>query len=190
MNDSLFARIHISPDALARSPGHIRERYGTGIAAMQATWAYLRPLPEALIKQWLARKRGHIIIDAVQQGFQPGTNRFRARQLEDVAWVKLTLLADDPRAYLMPVGALIAHLIGWGQTHHRENQPWRDFLGGVRAGFEAGYGHSSAAQVDMGVYLAEGIAWYLVDRRELNIENPQLEKLLRATVFNNDWYSL
>lgn len=187
MDDSLFWRVHVSPDALARSPGHVGTRFATGMAAMRATQAYLRPLPDALVRLWLARDRGHIVIDAVRQGFRPGMSAFRGRRLEDVAWVRLTLLAEDPIAYLTPVGALIAHLIGWGESPEEKGQPWRDFARGVWSGFEAGYGRSDAARADVDAYLAEGIAWYLADRRGLNVENPRLEKLLRATLFNEAW---
>ena len=188
-HEALFARIHISPEALARSPGHVSERFATGVAAMQATLAYLRPLPPTLVQRWLAQERGHIVIDASQHRFEPGSCAFRGRWLEDVAWVKLALLVDDPIRFLTPVGALIAHLIGWGETPGRDAQPWRDFVRGVQSGFEAGYGRSDAARCDVDAYLAEGIAWYLTDRRGLNVENPRLEKLLRATVFNNAWHS-
>ena len=187
MQEALFTRIHIAPDALARSPGHVTERFRTGVEAMRATLSLLRPLPHALAERWLAEPRGHIVIDAVRHGFEPGAGVFRARALEDVAWVRLALLADDPVAYLTPVGALIARLIGWAGTPERAGQAWRDFARGVRSGFEAGYGRSDAARTCEDAYLAEGIAWFLVDRRDLNASDPRLEKLLRATVFDDRW---
>ena len=187
MDDSLFLRVHVSPDALARSPGHVRERFPTPVAAMRATLAYLRPLPNALMRLWLAQDRGHIVIDAVRQGFRPGMSEFRGRRLEDAAWVRLALLADDPIAFLSPVGALILHLIGWGAPPEEKGRAWRDFARGVRSGFEAGYGRSDAARADVDAYLAEGVAWYLADRRGLNVADPRLEKLLRATIFNESW---
>ena len=187
-SEPLFARVHLAPEALARSPGHVQERFPTGVHAMQATLDYLRPLPEALVQGWLASPRGHIVLDAARHGFEPGGGTFRGRPLADIAWVRLALLVDDPVAFLTPVGALIAQLIGWGETSGWDTQPWRDFVRGVRSGFESGYGRSEAARGNVDAYLAEGIAWYLADRRGLNVENPRLEKLLRATVFNNAWY--
>ncbi len=183
----LISRVHFESGALARSPGHVRQRYPTPAAAMKATLHYLQPLPEALIARWLAEDRGHIIIQASQHGFELGKSRFRRRWLEDVAWVRITLLVDDPIDYLMPVAALLASLIGWGSTPDQATQPWQDFVRGVRSSFDAGYGRRDEARADVDAYLAEGIAWYLVDRRGLNITNPRLEKLLRATVFNEAW---
>jgi hypothetical protein len=187
MDGSLFARIHIAPDALARSPGHVRERYANAAAVMQATLAYLRPLPPALVARWLRREEGHVVIDAMRHGFRAGENPWRDRVLRDVAWVRLRLLVDEPVDYLAPVGALIAWLIGWGRMQGPDTQPWRDFEQGVRSAFAAGYGRSEMARADVDAYLAEGIAWFLADRRGLNLADPRLEKLLRATVFNEAW---
>jgi len=184
----LIPRIHISPEALARSPGHVSEHFDTVSDALAATLAILQPLPRALVDLWLAQPRGHIVIDAQEHGFVTGESLFRGRALQDAAWLRLALLVDDPIAYLTPVGVLIARIIGWGQPHARHDQRWRDFERGVRSGFAAGYGRSEAARADVDAYLAEGVAWYLADASGLNIEDPRLHKLLRASVFNEAFY--
>jgi hypothetical protein len=183
----LAPRVHISPDALARSPGHVAERFETVSDALAATLALLRPLPEALVARWLATPRGHVVIDARQHGFVAGESLFRGRALADVAWVRLALLVDDPIAYLTPVGWLIARIMGWGQENARDDQRWRDFERGVQSGFAAGYGRSEAARADVNAYLAEGVAWYLADMRGLNAADPRLHKLLRATIFDESF---
>ena len=186
----LVQRVHISPDALAHSPGHVAEHFGTVSDALAATLALLRPLPEGVTERWLESPRGHVVIDARRHGFAAGESRFRGRTLQDVAWVKLTLLVDDPVAYLAPVGALIARIIGWRQPDARADQRWRDFERGVQSGFDAGYGRSDAARADVNAYLAEGVAWYLAAPRGLNIADPRLHKLLRATVFSEAFYRM
>ncbi len=185
---AFIARIHLAPDVLARSPGHVSEHFSTGVEAMRATLAYLRPLPRAWVQRWLAQERGHLVIHPTRHGFQAGVQTFRGRALEDVAWMQLSLLIDDPIAYLTPFGMLMAHLIHWEERDKWQSQAWRDVARGVQSGFEAGYGRSEAAREQIDIYLAEGIAWYLVDRRALNIANPRLEKLLRSTLFRDDWY--
>jgi len=184
----LLARVHISPDALARSPGHVAERFETVSDALTATLALLRPLPEGLTERWLTASRGHVIIDARRHGFTAGESRFRGRALQDAAWVRLVLLVDDPVSYLTPVGALIARISGWGRPNACADHRWRDFERGVQSGFAAGYGRSEAARADVNAYLAEGVAWYLADPRGLNITDPRLYKLLRATVFSEAFY--
>ncbi len=184
----LIQRVHISPDALARSPGHVAERFDTVSDALAATLALLKPLPEALVAHWLAKPRGHVVIDARRHAFVAGQDEFRGRVLQDVAWGRLSLLVDEPTAYLTPVGWLIARIMGWGQPHARDDQRWRDFERGVRSGFAVGYGRSEAARADVNAYLAEGVAWYLADARGLNVADPRLHKLLRATVFDDRFY--
>ncbi len=184
LQSPLISRIHISPEALARSPGHVSEHFDTVSDALAATLALLQPLPRALVDLWLAQPRGHVVIDALEHGFVTGESVFRGRALLDVAWLRLTLLVDDRIAYLTPAGWLIARIIGWAQPHARDDQRWRDFERGVRSGFAAGYGRSQAARTDADAYLAEGIAWYLADPKSLNIVDPRLYKLLRATVFD------
>lgn len=188
MHETLSARIHISPDALARSPGHVAEHFDTVSDALTATLALLRPLPSALLERWLAKPRGHVIIDARQHGFTPGESQFRGRDLQDAAWLRLALLVDDTISYLVPAGYLIAHITGWNQPDAREDQRWLDFERGVQSGFKAGYGRSEAARTDVNAYLAEGIAWFLADSRSLNIADPRLYKLLRATIFDDHFY--
>ena len=189
-SQQLLARVHISPYALARSPGHVAERFETVSDALAATLALLRPLPDGLIDRWLATPRGHVSIDARRHGFAAGESLFRGRALQDAAWVRLALLVDDPVAYLTPVGALIARIIGWGQPNVRADQRWRDFARGVQSGFAAGYGRSEAARADVNAYLAEGVAWYLAAPRGLNTADPRLHKLLRATVFSEAFYRM
>ena len=184
----MIRRVHITPDALARSPRPVQARFATVADALRATLTLLQPLPEAVIQRWLSSPGGHVIITARQHGFRSGENIFRGRALYDVAWVRLTLFVDDPVAYLTPTGWLLAHIIGWDQPDVRTDQRWRDFVRGVQSGFAAGYGRTEAARSDVNAYLAEGIAWHLVDARGLNAANPRLDKLLRATVFNEAFY--
>ena len=188
MHSPLIQRVHISPDALARSPGHVAEHFDTVSDALVTTLALLRPLPEALVNMWLLEPRGHVVIDAREHGFVAGESTFRGRVLQDAAWARRALLVDDPITYLTPAGWLFARIIGWGQPDARSDQRWLDFERGVRSGFVAGYGRSDAARTDVNAYLAEGIAWYLADTRGLNTEDPRLHKLLRATVFNDRFY--
>ncbi len=181
----LYPRIHILPDALARSPGHVSEHFTDSASALSGVLDQLRDLPEPLVSRWLAASSGHIILNNQQHGFIPGENTFRQRTLEDVAWLKLALIAEPVR-FLTPVGRLIACIAGWGQETKSETAPkgWEQFESGVQSCFRAGYGISAEAQQDIDAYLAEGIAHYLSDRRSLNQQDPRLEKLLASTVFD------
>lgn len=186
---SLRLRLHILPETLARSPGHISERFATPIAALDALERQLQPLPSALVEHWLNRPEGHVVLNARRHGFEPGPSSNHPRSLVDVAWTRLAL-SPAPRNFLIPTAHLIARVIGWNRADGREPilKNWDAFVAGVKSAFGAGYGLSPNARNDVNVYLAEGIAAYLVDRRALNLTDPALEKLLRAHVFDKRVY--
>ncbi len=183
-------RLHILPDALARSPGHIAERLPPPAAALFAAARLLQPLPPPLLDSWLAAEDGHIVIGPLTHGFSPGPNAFRDRMLDDIAWLRLAYLVDDPITFLAPAGQLIHFLILNRFRPDIEPTPivWRQFQSGLQSCFHAGYGRSIGAQQDADLYLGEGIAWYLADRRGLNLADPRLEKLLTATLFDASFY--
>jgi hypothetical protein len=181
----LYPRIHILPEALARSPGHVSEHFANPASALSGVLSQLQDLPESLVGRWLAAPGGHIILNHRQHGFVPGDNVFRSRILVDAAWLKLAFMVDEVR-FLMPAGHLIAKIAGWEQETTVEPAlgGWDQFVGGVQSCFRAGYGISAEARADVTAYLAEGIAHYLADRRSLNRHDPRLEKLLAATLFD------
>ena len=201
----LETRVHIVSGSLAVSPGHVTEHFASPAAALDVARSWLQRLPDALQARWMAAPGGHIILNAGQHGFVLGESMYRNRTLVDVAWLKLAVYPDDRMVFLTPVGHLIAHLVGWGSgTKARPAlvapapvlRAWEQFVSGVQSCFRAGYGltpagsasDGPAARFDATIYLAEGIAAYLDDRRRLNVRDPRLEKLLAATLFQETSY--
>lgn len=189
--------MHIVSGSLAASPGHVTEHFATPAAALSAAGSWLQRLPDPLFVCWLASPGGHIVLNADRHGFAQGESMYQGRTLVDVAWLRLAVYPDDRVGFLTPVGHLISHLVGWGSGE--QGQPafvapapalraWDQFASGVQSCFQAGYGLSAASRSDTTVYLAEGIAAYLDDRRRLNVRDPRLEKLLAATLFRESAY--
>lgn len=187
---SLLSRLHILPDTVARSPGHIAEHFATPMAAFAATEHLLRPLPEPLRQRWLTAPEGHIVLNPTVHAFVAGPNHFRGRALTDVAWLTLRCLVDDTISFLTPAGQLIHHLILDRYQLRREpaSAVWVSFWGGLQSCHRAGYASTQEAREDIDLYLAEGIARWLADRRGLNMQDPRLEKLLAATLFEATFY--
>ncbi|MCO6452051.1 MAG: hypothetical protein J5I90_14805 [Caldilineales bacterium] len=177
-------RLHILPETLARSPGNISERFANPVNALNYFEALLQTLPQPLIANWLAKPGGHVILNNTRHQFAPGNDP--ERQLTDIAWTRLAFISD-PIPFLVPTGHLIARLAGWGRKVGAVKN-WDSFVGGVYRAFDAGFGLSPAARADVNEYLAEGIAAYLADRKELNRRDPALEKLLRAHLFDERAY--
>lgn len=187
---SLHPRIHILPTTLAQSPGSVAAAFPLPSRLLAATEQLLAPLPAPLIDGWLAGEGGHIVIDADAHTFIPGPNQVHKRTLQDVAWVRASDLLDDPAAFLAPAGQLIHHLIldRWQLRRPPASTAWEQFWAGVLSCHRAGYAGTPEARADAGLYLAEGIARWLVDRRSLNAQDPRLEKLLAATLFDAHFY--
>lgn len=185
----LLPRIHTTPDLLAHSPARVAARYETPMAVVKALLQVLTPLPAPLLWHWLQQPGGHIVVNPRRHGYSPDVQPFASRTLQDVAWLKLAYSLSDPLAYLTPVGAFISQLVGWGKPDSAVLlKNWGSFCQGVEGCFRAGYGRSEAARQNIDSYMAEGIAAYLVDRRQLNLQDPALEKLLRATIFQAHAY--
>ena len=183
MSESLRPRLHILPETLARSPGHISERFATPIAALNALERQLQPLPAALVAHWLLRPEGHIILNARKHEFEIGPSPDHPRNLVDVAWTRLAL-SSDPRNFLLPTGPPHHPRARLGPGRWSGTHPEK--LGLVcdrgQQRLRAGYGYSPEARSDVIAYLAEGIAAYLTDRRELNLRDPALEKLFARAI--------
>ena len=175
---SLADRVHIVPGSLAQLGGQ-RQRsaavhFDTPATAMQAVEGPLAHLPAPLISAWLATPAGHIILNTDRHEFVADHSYFRKRKFLAVAWLKLAY-ASDPVAFLSPAGRLLAWLIGWRRTDGAKPllKAWNQFENGVETCFRAGYGQGSEAQNDIDAYLAQGIAAFLVDRRALNVRDPE-----------------
>ncbi len=187
---SLYSRIHILPATLAQSPGSVSAALPLPTRLMAATEGLLAPLPAPLIDRWLAAESGHIVIDAYAHNFIAGPNQVHKRVLQDVAWVRASILVEDAATFLIPAGQLILHLIRdrWRLEQQPAPAAWVQFWSGVLSCHRAGYAATPEARANAGLYLAEGIARWLVDRRSLNLEDPRLEKLLAATLFDAHFY--
>lgn len=183
----LFPRLHTTPDLLARCSEEVKALWRTPVAAMQHVLAYLRPLPPPLVQAWLQNEAGHILLTAQEHGYTRGPVPWRHGPLLGVAQINLNTSVHEPRHFLFPVGLLLADILQW-QTPSSLLKQASAFAAAVERGFAAGYSPYPAAHQNPDTYLAAGIAAYLVDRRQLNVEDPALEKLLRATIFRASSY--
>jgi len=186
---SLLPRLHTTPELLARSGPRLRGRFPSPMAAIRHVQNLLTPLPVPLRQHWLQQPYGHIIINSQQHGYESGPILRHQTTLMGVAHINLTLSLDDPIHFLFPVGQLLCRLLQWDQPQSLLKDA-DNFARAVQRSFAAGYGQHPDALQDANCYLAAGLAAYLVDRRQLNIDDPALEKLLRATVFRAQAYRI
>ncbi len=186
---SLLPRLHTTPELLTRSGPRLRGRFPSPMAAIRHLQNLLAPLPAPLRRHWLQQPYGHIIINPQQHGYEPGPILRRHTSLMGVAYINLALSLDDPIHFLFPVGQLLCRLLQWDQPQSLLKDA-ATFARAVQRGFAAGYGQHPDARQNANSYLAAGLAAYLVDRRQFNIDDPALEKLLRGTVFRAQAYRI
>lgn len=203
MNSSLSAPSHESAAALRRlllDKVHVEPAVGAGRAGTPTPLALsrqlLRPLhtaPAGLLECWARCPRGHAVISAAREGYQPGEQAVGRRRLEAVAWVHVDSLAGAARL-AAPLAALFDHLLGSDAAAHGprfsdgfgRSAAWAEAAGALLRQFALGYapGLPSCA-----AYFAWGLSEFLASPRELQVADPGLERLLRRTVFSASFWA-
>lgn len=184
------------PGLLLRSPSWVGDLFEHAWAPMQALGRQVRLLPPALADYLLRCSGGFAIISVGESHYVPGPVEFRGRQMQNVAFVSVTDLAGDNERPLHVIGHLADHYLGCGGEL---NGRWLSEGGGVtlvwqRAGerlsrlFALAYGVDEIARSDLRDYFAQSLALYCRDRRRLNVADPQIEKWLRSTLWNETFW--
>jgi hypothetical protein len=184
-------RIHLAPCALELSPQEAQRRFAAVWAPLQELALRLRPMPPGLVRFWLERPSGHIVITHSSSRYPPGRQLLKRHALDNVAFVSVADLAREGLDALVPVGHLLDHLLGNGGD---AGGPWLSEGGGftdrlrtvggrVAELFPLGHAIDAAANASPRAYWARSVAQYLHNRNSLNLADPLVERLLRTTVF-------
>jgi len=189
-------RIHVAPRALELSSPVAQQRFPHIWAPLDDLIGKLRALPTGLVRFWLQQPAGHVVITHLSSRYAPGEQRLKRQGLHNVAYIRVSDLAQDSLEALVPVGHLLDHLLGSSGT---EEGLWLSDGGGVNPSlrevgarvvklFPLGYGFDEAACQDVHAYFARSLALYLQDRRALNVADPLIEKLLRTTLLSESFW--
>jgi hypothetical protein len=163
---------------------------------MEALLGHLRLLPGALWPYLLSRSGGWVLVSPGDSHYLPGETAIRGHTVQNVAYVSVEDLAADNERPLHVVGHLIDHYLGCGGEAGR---PWLSSGGGVtprwrEAGarlpglYALGYAADEVAASSVEDYFAQSLALYCRDRRRLNVADPQIEKWLRTTLFDERFF--
>jgi len=187
-----LTKIHLSPRLLENCSRHIAEQFDSLWAPAEKLARHLHRLPTSLVRFLTRTPRGHMVITPGAPNYEPGVQLLRGRELEAVAFVSLTDLVEDPLHTLHVVGHLLDHLLGcrgaptgrWLSDGHGVNPSWAEIGQQIPALYELGYAVDNIAMAGPRQYFARSVAWYIYDRCQLNVADPQIERLLRQTVFD------
>lgn len=185
-------KIHIRPDALARSRGDVQERLPSAWQAAIEIVHQLRGLPEETLLWWAEQPAGHILLTADESGYSVDVTAHAGENLHGVALIPLRQILHERKQ--AAIGALqpLDHLLGCGGAMEGRwlsdgggiHPRWGRIGGQIADLFALGYGLSEAGFRDPHVYFAEGLWTAIHDRRSLNVADPKLERLLKASVLS------
>ena len=188
----LHARARLMPNLLSQSPPWIRSVFGHSWAPMRALVEQLDCLPPHVWRKLLEWESGYVAICNGKTRYSPGPASIRQLHVTNVAFVSIEDLALANEGPLHVLGHLIDHHLGCAG---RADGPWLSEGGGISHGwqeagqrlpdlFALGYAADPVAQSSVRDYFAQSLALFCLDRQRLNVADPQIEKWLRTTIWN------
>ena len=139
-----------------------------------------------------------MVITHLASGYNEGVMLLKSGPVRNVAQVCLADLAGGSLEALVPLGRLLDHLSGSAGAPQGVRlsdgagvSARLERLGGrIQRLYSLGHGFDELACQDAQSYFARSAALYLQDRRALNVADPLMEKLLRRTLFSQEFWSL
>ncbi len=188
----LREKIHLDPGGRAHLPTSLSEGQ-LGRSAWAAALALadrLQIFPCEMLAWWAEQPTGHAVIGGGISAYQPGPAQIGHRALVNVVRIAPFDLLQNEAAVFTALAGLFDHLLG---CNGQPAGPWLSEGGGltsewqamgkrIRGSYELGYAPSSITSPR--AYFAWGIATYCTDRRQLNLTDPVLERLLHTTVMS------
>lgn len=190
----LIEKMGIEPSAWRRVPASVAARYDNQWGPVEELVLHLALLPVGLIGYLADHPRGYFIIGD-RTYYEPGTCEVQGKWLSNVVHLAIADVASSFTC-LCITAALVDHLLG---CNGERDGLWLSDGGGIsptlvqlgeqiRRLHELGYGVDVAARHSRHVYLAHSLAWYILDRRRLNIEDPLMERLLKRSLMNERFW--
>jgi hypothetical protein len=181
---------------LDRAPAWVQDVFEHDWAPMEALVQQVNCLPDGLWDYLLSWEGGLAIISNERSRYVPGPVELRGRQVQNAAFVAVEDLAQGNEQPLRAIGHLADHYLGCGGDLAG---PWLSGGGGMtpgwrRAGerlprlFALGYGVDEVACSGVQAYFAHSLAVYCLDRRRLNVADPQITKWLRHTLWDDGFW--
>ncbi len=192
----LLARARLGPRLLIQAPPWVRGVFDHAWAPMKALARETCCLPAYLCECLLRFDSGHIVIHAAGSYYAPGPAVIRQRRVQNVAFVSVEDLARDNERPLHVIGHLIDHHLGcagelesaWLTDGAGLNPQLQAAGARLPRLFALGYGADKVASSGVRDYFAQSLAFYCRDRRQLNVDDPQIYKWFRSTLWNDAFW--
>ena len=186
-------KIHLDPGSRARLPTSLGEnQLGRNAWTPALKLAdRLRIFPPEMLEWWAAQPTGHVVIGGRISTYQPGPTPIGRRTLVNVACIAPFDLFHNEVAVFSTLAMLFDHLLGcngespssWLSEGGGITPEWQSVGERIQASYALGYAPPTVTSSR--AYFAWGIATYCTDRRQLNLTDPVLERLLHTTVMSS-----
>ncbi len=191
----LQQKIHVAADAYARSGRDVQARFPSGWSGAIETARLLGNLPEDAIHWWAEQPHGHLLLTAGDDSYADALAVDEV-ELRGVARLPMAWLLDESARTLAAILHPLDHLLGcggradgrWLSDGSGISPRWQQVGVQIAALFALGYGATEVSRGDPHAYLAEGLALALEDQRQLNAQDPKLERLLSASLLSNGFW--
>jgi len=183
-------RLHVERRALVESAPAVRQHFAHAWAPAERLLTLLDPWPSGLIAYWLGAPAGHVVLASGASAYHPGVYPWQGGQLQGVARIALSDLLDDAAPALRVIGELVDHLLGSGGQGRRlsdgagTSPELEDVAERLLALVRLGYGPAAPH-----AYFAWAFSLYWIDRRALNVADPNIERLLRTTLCDERFWA-
>lgn len=189
-------KCHLAPGLYRRLPTAISRKLNSDWAPVLKLLDMLSPLPDAVVLFWANHRRGHLLFIPSGCRYLPESMLWQDQKLQAVAEIGVQEIFTDEAQALSTVAELLDHLLGSGCEAGGKrlsdgaglNRALEKMGAEVEELSSLGYG-PKGTEHDPGAYFAWGMAAYLADQRSLNTQDPLLEKLLRHTIFSEEFWS-
>lgn len=190
----LREKVHVQPGTLARLPSSQAARLRSPLELGRLALTPLGRAPLELLEFWRAHSRGHLVINPLRHEYLAGVQPVGRSACDAVAWIAAHRLLAEP-GLAEPLASLLDHLLG------SDGQPdglrlsdgggrtpaWADVGQRLRRQFSLGYAPPEAAESPV-AYFTWGLRGYLAAAPDLTIADPGLERLLRSSLFDSQFW--
>ncbi len=158
-------------------------------------WAeHLRRLPAGMLA-FLARHRHGRLLVSHRTAYIPGEIEIAGQTHTHICLCDIRQL-DTPFAGIWVVAQLLDHLLG---CDGEPDSPWLSDGGGttpalrelgrrIQELYALGYGVDEESRQHPRQYFVRSLAWYVTDRRALNVADPAVERLLKTTLMDEHFW--
>lgn len=188
-------KMGVEPGLWRRLPPGALQGFESQWEPVERWAAHLSRLPDGLLAYLAGHPRGYLLVGDCTD-YHPGALTIGVRTYHNLVRCDYRQL-DTPFAGILAVGYLLDHLLGcdgetegaWLSDGGGTTPALREIGGRISRIFALGYAIDEEAAVDRHAYLARSLAWYVTDRRALNVADPQMERLLTHSLLSEPFWA-